>query len=93
MIVTDRSLIQVLQKGLFNRKVSRLSMANVEDVSAEKKGIFAMIFNFGTLNIQTAGEIDNFIFPLCPDPDEYAGLVLDARQAYAQSMRSKPNQA
>jgi len=89
MIVTDHGLIQVIQRGLFNRKISRLSMTDVEDVSAEKKGIFAMIFNFGTLNIQTAGEIDNFVFPMCPNPDEYAGMVLDARQVYAKSMRSK----
>lgn len=82
LFVTDRSLVEILQRGLFNRKVSRLSMADVEDVSSEKKGIFPMMFNFGTLMIQTAGEMDNFLFPMCPDPDEYSSLVLEARQAY-----------
>ena len=86
LLVTDKSLVQILQKGLFIRKVSRLSMSNVEDVTAEHLGILSTIFNYGVLTIQTAGEEDNFIFPWCPDPDRYADRVLEARQAYAQSL-------
>jgi uncharacterized membrane protein YdbT with pleckstrin-like domain len=83
LIVTDKSLIQIMQRGLFVRKVSRLSMSNVEDVSAEQRGILPTIFNYGTLTIQTAGERENFLFPYCPSPNLYADRVLDARQAYA----------
>lgn len=84
LIVTDKSLVQVIQRSLFNRKISRLSMSNVEDVNAEKKGIFLTIFNYGTLTIQTAGEEDNFIFSWCPDPDVHADSILKARQQYVQ---------
>lgn len=84
LVVTDKSLIQVLQKGLFSRKISRLSMSNVEDVNAEKSGIFQTILNYGTLTIETAGEEDNFIFPWCPDPDAHADSILKARQQYVQ---------
>lgn len=86
LLVADRSLVQVLQKSLFIRNVSRLSMSNVEDVTAEQRGILATIFNFGTLTVQTAGEEDNFIFPTCPDPNKFAHEILEARQAYAQSL-------
>ncbi|HSX17851.1 MAG TPA: PH domain-containing protein [Candidatus Saccharimonadales bacterium] len=86
LLVTDRSLVQVLQKSLFIRGVSRLSMSNVEDVTAEQRGILATIFNFGTLTVQTAGEEDNFVFPTCPDPNQLAHRILEARQAYAQSL-------
>jgi len=86
LLVTDKSLVQIIQKGLFIRKVSRLSMSNVEDVNAEHRGILSTIFNYGVLTIQTAGQEDNFIFPWCPDPDLYADRVLEARQAYAQSL-------
>lgn len=95
MLVTDRSLVQVLQRGLFNRKVSRLSMSNVEDVSADQAGLLPTMFNYGTLTVQTAGEQDNFIFPWCPKPNLYAERILEARQAYVQSIRgsgsSEPN--
>ena len=89
ILVTDRSLVQVNQKSLFVRKVSRLSMSNVEDVSAEHRGILSTIFNFGILHIQTAGERENFVFPWCPDPDKYADRILDARQAYAKLLEEE----
>jgi membrane protein YdbS with pleckstrin-like domain len=85
LLVTDQNLIQVIQRGLFIRKVSRLSMSNVEDVSAEQKGFLPTIFNYGILTVQTAGERENFVFPYCPNPNFYADRILDARQAYADS--------
>jgi uncharacterized membrane protein YdbT with pleckstrin-like domain len=45
LIVTDQNLIQILQNGLFSRKVSRLSVSNVEDVSANQHGFLQTIFN------------------------------------------------
>lgn len=79
LIVSDKNVTQVLQLGLFSRKVSELSMANVEDVTAEQHGIFPTIFNYGTLKIETAGEQNNFIFAYCPNPNAYAKAILDAR--------------
>lgn len=86
LLVTDKSLVQILQKTLFIRKVSRLSMSNVEDVNEEQRGIFANIFGYGTLTVQTAGTEDNFIFTLCPNPAGLADRIIDARQAYAKSI-------
>jgi uncharacterized membrane protein YdbT with pleckstrin-like domain len=82
--VTDKNLTQILQKGLFNRKVSQLTMANVEDVTADVRGIFATIFNYGSLNIETAGEQMNFKFEYCPKPRYYAKIILEAREKYIQ---------
>src|SRR5579871_1470264 len=86
LIVSDKSLIQVIQSGLFVRKVSRLSMSNVQDVTAEHNGFLPTIFGYGTLTVETAGEEDNFVFKWCPMPDNYAERILDARQKYVQSL-------
>ncbi len=80
IIVTDRNVTQVLQFGLFSRKVSQLNINNVEDVTAIQRGIFPTFFNYGTLNIETAGEQVNFHFSFCPNPDYYAKIILDARE-------------
>lgn len=85
LIITDQNITQVLQIGLFNRKVSELSMSNVEDVTAQQKGIFPTIFNYGTLKIETAGEQNNFLFSYCPNPNAYAKALLDARSQYIHS--------
>jgi uncharacterized membrane protein YdbT with pleckstrin-like domain len=84
MIVTDRNITQVLQLGLFNRKVSQLTMENVEDVTALQSGFFATIFGFGILKIETAGEQVNFHFEFCPRPGHYAKIILDAREKYIE---------
>jgi uncharacterized membrane protein YdbT with pleckstrin-like domain len=88
LLVTDKNLIQVVQRGLFARKVSRLSMANVEDASAEQRGILATILGYGTLTVQTAGERENFTFHYCPNPDKYASGVIEAHQRYVDELEN-----
>lgn len=82
LIVTDENVTQILQIGLFRRKISELSMHNVEDVTAEQHGILQTLLNYGTLRIETAGEQNNFIFVYCPNPNAYAKAILDSRQMY-----------
>ena len=84
LVVTNKSLIQVIQSGLFVRRVSRFTLSDVEDVTAEQKGIFATIFIYGTLTVQTAGTQDNFNFSYCPDPNTYAHQIIDATHAFGQ---------
>lgn len=81
-VVTDDSITQVAQIGLFNRQTSELSMANIEDVTAEQRGIIATLLGFGTLKAETAGERSNFYFIYCPRPRTYAKIILDARERF-----------
>lgn len=90
LLVTDKSIVQVIQNGLFIRKVSRLSMSSVEDVSVEQNGFLPTIFNYGTLTIETAGEQRNFVFPFCPNPNKYAEQILEARQKFSQQIPPPP---
>ncbi len=82
LVVTDKTITQTIQNGLFSRKVSQLAVTNIEDVTALKNGLFPTIFNYGRLMIETAGEQVNFHFEYCPNADHYAKLILDARQAF-----------
>jgi len=91
LTLTDKSLVQMIQRGLFNKKISRLSMSNVEDVNVEQRGILSHIFNYGTLTVQTAGQEDNFIFSQCPNANAYAEHILEARQAYARHHPGEDN--
>lgn len=84
LIITDKNLTQILQNGLFSRKVSELSMANVEDVTANQRGFFATIFNYGDLIVETAGEQANFKFIFCPKPNFYGKIVLNAREQFLE---------
>jgi len=81
-VVTDRSISQTIQTGLFDRKISQLDIARSQDVTALKKGFIPTFLNYGQLLVETAGEQDNFRFDYCPNPDHYARLILDSRQNY-----------
>lgn len=81
-IITDDSITQHTQAGIFRRQVSELSMANLEDVGSEQNGLLAELFGFGTLKAETAGERSNFYFRYCPTPEKYSKIILDARERF-----------
>lgn len=80
LIVTDRNITQILQFGLFNKKVSQLNLVNVEDVTSVQKGFLSTILDYGELKIETAGEQANFNFANCPKAGYYAKVILNARE-------------
>jgi len=67
-IVTNKRIINIEQKGLFNRVISEQRLYRIQDVTSELKGLFPTFLNFGDIYIQTAGEAERFIFKQVPDP-------------------------
>jgi hypothetical protein len=88
-VVTSDSVTQVNQKSLFNRQSAQLSLANIEDVTAEQKGILAQMFKYGILKVETAGHHEKFAFPYCPNPNFYARCILEAREAYEMELHGR----
>ncbi len=93
LIVTTENLVQVLQKSLFNRITSHLNLSNIQDVTVDKRGIFAYIFNYGDLSIETAGEAANFIFKTAKDPELAARLIIEAHEQYIKLQGTNPRKA
>jgi len=77
LIVTDKRISDIEQKGLFNRTVSELRMYRVQDVTAEIKGVWRTLFNYGKIYIQTAGEKERFDFSDIPRPNDVAKIILE----------------
>jgi hypothetical protein len=84
IIVTSEKLAQQLNTSLFDRKISQLSIGDVQDVTVSQKGIFARIFNYGTLVIETAGEQINYVFTFTPDPYQTAKTIVGAHERNLQ---------
>ncbi len=78
--ITSEKIAQVLYISLFNRKISQLSIGDVQDVTVTQKGILAHMFNFGTLVIETAGEQQNYTFSYIPDPYKHSKLIVGAHE-------------
>lgn len=52
-IVTDQRLRQISQKGLFKKSVVDLSLDKIQSISYGVPGLFAGLFDYGTILIQT----------------------------------------
>lgn len=76
-IVTDRRVVDIDQRRLFNRSISELLLDDVQDVGTDVKGLIATFFDFGTVMIQTAGSKPNFSFEQISHPKEVAAIILD----------------
>jgi len=68
-LVTNRRIIDVDFWGLLHKSVSETPLSNVQDVTHEVSGFWRVVFDFGDIYIQTAGEIPRIEFKDIPKPD------------------------
>jgi hypothetical protein len=52
-IVTNERLIQIKQKGFFDRRVTDISHSKIQSVNYEIKGMAATMLHYGTIIVQT----------------------------------------
>lgn len=81
LIVSDKKIVNVEQKGLFIRQVSELKYEKIQDVAVEVRGIIPTMLNYGDLFIQTAGETERFVFKAMPDPYAVKNLIMSLQKA------------
>lgn len=74
-ILTDERVVDVDWLSIIYRKVSSAQISHVEDVSASQGGVFAGVFDYGNVQIQTAAEEENFEFVAVPHPQLVAKKI------------------
>ncbi|MDP6387725.1 MAG: PH domain-containing protein [Candidatus Pacebacteria bacterium] len=60
-LITNKRIVDIEQKGFFNRDISTFRMERIQDITVEIKGVIATLLNFGNIHVQTAGESQEFI--------------------------------
>ncbi len=83
LILTNKRIIDIEQKGLFSREVSTFRLDKIQDITTEVHGILATLLDFGDVHIQTAGESRDFIAKGVPRP---AIIKRKIRNAYNEVM-------
>lgn len=68
-IVTNDRIIDIEQFGLFSRTISELELFRIQDVTTNVHGIFATIFKYGDVVVQTASTNINIKFHNIPEPN------------------------
>lgn len=76
-IVTSDRMVDVNQITLFARKIAEVDLYQIQDVSSEIKGFFGTVFNYGYVDVQTAGSIPKFSMENVPNPHRLRRIILD----------------
>lgn len=74
--VTEKRIIIVDQRKLFDRQMSNIRFDRMQDVSLNVQGVIATFLDFGNIKVQTASE-DNteFIMNTVRHPEEVRRII------------------
>ena len=83
-IVTDQRILDIVQKSFFYRNVAELDITKVQDITVVTRGIIQTAFDFGDVEIESAGAaLNKFRFRQVAHPnlvkDRIMKLVNDAK--------------
>ncbi len=79
-IVTDERIINIEQRGFFNRDISELKLMNIQDVTSEIVGVIPTLLNYGNIYVQTAAEKEHFAFNQIPDPNHVKNVIIQLQE-------------
>lgn len=77
--ITDRHIIAVNQKQIFEREEAFMELNRIQDVFFEKNGFLATFFGFGKLRVQSAGTEQEFIIENVHDVEMVAHKIMELR--------------
>ncbi len=67
--VTNKRVIDVEQKGVFNRDEATVVLQNIQDITIDTRGLIPTLLHFGDVRLQTAGESREFLLRSAANPD------------------------
>jgi hypothetical protein len=92
-IVTNERIINIDQKGFFNRDISELRLTKIQDVTSEIVGFIPTILGYGNIYVQTAAEKERFTFYQIPNPNEVKNMIVQLQEKERKSEEVEIGQA
>ncbi|TAK95264.1 hypothetical protein EPO05_04670 [Patescibacteria group bacterium] len=80
LIIMKRKIININQKTLFVRRISEVKFERVQDVTVEVSGVFPTLLNYGSIQVQSAGENEWFTVLNIPDPYEVKNMIMELQK-------------
>jgi energy-coupling factor transporter transmembrane protein EcfT len=84
-ILTNFRIVDYDQRGLFRAEVNETFLVNVENINIVQTNIWNTLFNFGSVDVQTAGQktelsTSGVVFENVPEPKHVAELLSNLSQ-------------
>lgn len=80
--LTNESVIQEIQTGLFARHEQTVSLSNIEDASYYQKNIINQIFDYGLIRLSTEGDETTYRFSYVAQPKKNLAILNNAIEAF-----------
>ncbi len=93
LVVTNRRIYQVFQRGLFSRDLHEFALEEIEEATFKSRGIIGLIFNFGDLSIHFRNQEENYEIHGIPGVNVVAFVVsslIDVTEEHTSSDQVKP---
>lgn len=82
-LVTDRYVIDIDRKPFgFGESRKQAELGNVQNVNAERPGLFATLFNYGYVYIETAGAAADITFERVSNPNQVQADIFEGRERF-----------
>jgi hypothetical protein len=75
-VITNLRIVDIKQKGFFNRVVSSFMLTRVQDVTTDTSGIIATLVHFGRLSVETAGKDEDFAMNGIAEPEAIRDIIM-----------------
>lgn len=89
--LTNESVIQEIQHGLFSRHEQTVSLGSIEDASFKQSGIFQHMLNYGTVRLSTEGEETTYRFSFVANPRNHVAVLNNAVEAFKNGRPVEPH--
>lgn len=80
LVLTDQKLVVVHSYSVVRRKVSQLSIGDIQDITVNQSTLLSRIFRYGTLLIETSGEQANLRMKFISDPFTVSKAVVESHE-------------
>lgn len=90
-VVTNNRVIGLEQIAFLNRAVTECNLWQIQEVNSKAKWLFANIFNYWTLSIQTAWSKTTLRMDFCPDVMQTSRKILNVVDNYRDEKNLKEN--
>lgn len=80
--LTNESVVQEIQTGLFAKHEQTVSLANIEDASYKQHGVLPALFNYGSIRLSTEGDETTYRFQYVANPKREIAVLNNAVEAF-----------
>jgi hypothetical protein len=86
-ILTNKRLIDVEQKSLFNRDIAEVSLENIQDINVQVPGLLKSILNIGNVYVQSAGYSREFVITDVAHPMKVKNMISEIHMKHLEKAK------